>query len=264
MIYIPRNFIPSLFTILNAFCGFMSIIQAFNGNFELAAWLIVYASLFDAVDGLAARLTNSASEFGVELDSLSDVISFGAAPSILLYTVYFKSFNEFGILISSLIMVFGAIRLARFNVQLVGFEKDKFSGVPIPMAAITICSYIVYYHNKIFSPIVSERMIIVLAIALPILMVSKFKYDSIPKFSKSAFKQFPVRYIILVLGVIISILTKGEGVFSFCLFYLSTGIVRSTYNYLRKRTRKLKHSIRTSEGDDLDEDDLDAGVEKKR
>ena len=241
----------------------MSIIQSFNGNFELAAWLIVYASLFDAVDGLAARLTNSASKFGVELDSLSDVISFGAAPSILLYNIYFKDFNEFGVLVSSLIMVFGAIRLARFNVQLSGFEKDSFSGVPIPMAAITICSYVAYYHNKIFSPVVSGRMITVLAIALPILMVSKFRYDSIPKFSKRAIKQFPVRYIILAIGVIVSIITKGEGVFSFCLFYLSTGIVRSTYNYLRKRTRKFKHSIRSSGEDDI-EDELDQTVESTK
>ena len=228
----------------------MSVIQSFNGNFELAAWLIVYASLFDAVDGLAARLTNSASAFGVELDSLSDVISFGVAPSILLYNIYFKSFNEFGILAASLIMVFGAIRLARFNVQLSGFDKDSFSGVPIPMAAITICSYVVYYHNKIFSPVVSGRMITVLAIALPILMVSKFKYDSIPKFSKRAIKQFPVRYIILAIGAIICIVTKGEGVFSFCLFYLSTGIVRSTYNVIRKNSRRFKYSIRSSEDKD--------------
>lgn len=264
MIYIPRNFIPSLFTILNAFCGFMSIIQAFGGNFELAAWLIVYASLFDAVDGLAARLTNSASQFGVELDSLSDVISFGAAPSILLYTIYFKNFNEMGILISSLIMVFGAIRLARFNVQLTGFDKDSFSGVPIPMAAITICSYVVYYHNIIFSPVVSGRMITVLAIALPILMVSKFRYDSIPKFSKRAIKQYPVRYIILFIGVIACVVTKGEGVFSFCLFYLSTGIVRSTYNYIRKRTRKYKHSMRSLSDHDIDEDELEPEVESHK
>lgn len=83
---------------------------------------IIIATLFDAVDGLAARLTKSSSEFGVELDSLSDVISFGLAPSFLIYGIYLNELGDIGVVISSLIMVFAAIRLARFNVQLVGFD----------------------------------------------------------------------------------------------------------------------------------------------
>ena len=164
--FISRKFIPSLFTILNAFCGFMSVIFSSKGNFDDASLFIIFASFFDAIDGLAARLTNSASAFGVELDSLSDVISFGLAPSFLIYSIYLNELGDIGIVLSSLVMVFAALRLARFNVQLVGFDKDKFNGLPAPMATFTICTYILFYHNKIFTDQVSEIVIIVLALAI--------------------------------------------------------------------------------------------------
>lgn len=238
MINIPRNFIPSLFTILNVFCGFMSIINSSQGEYDKAIYFIVYSALFDAVDGLAARLTNSASKFGVELDSLADVVSFGAAPSFLLYFTYFKEHGDFGVFLASLILLFAAIRLARFNVQLVGFDKDYFSGVPVPMAAMTVCSYVYFYHNKLFGYALSEKFIIGLAILLPILMVSKFRYDSIPKISLNAIKKYPVKFIFLFVGIIICIVTKGEGLFLFCLFYLSTGIFRGVYNQFNKTKKR--------------------------
>jgi CDP-diacylglycerol--serine O-phosphatidyltransferase len=173
------------------------------------------------------------------------VVSFGAAPSFILYNIYFKDHGDFGVFLSSLILVFAAIRLARFNVQLVGFDKDYFSGVPVPMAALTICSYIYFYHNKLFGYELSERFIIGLAVALPILMVSKFRYDSIPKISLNAIKKYPVKFIFLFVGIIICVVTKGEGLFLFCLFYLSTGIFRGVYNQLRKTRRR--HSFEEGE-----------------
>ncbi|MCL4279250.1 MAG: CDP-diacylglycerol--serine O-phosphatidyltransferase, partial [Ignavibacteriaceae bacterium] len=130
--------IPNLFTAMNMFCGFLSIINASEGNYEYSAWLIFVAAVFDALDGLVARLTNSSSELGVELDSLSDVVSFGAAPSFLLYKTFFYSMNTWGILISALPLIAGGFRLARFNIQLVGFSKSFFLGLPIPSAALTI------------------------------------------------------------------------------------------------------------------------------
>jgi CDP-diacylglycerol---serine O-phosphatidyltransferase len=236
---IPRNFIPSLFTILNAFCGFMSIIHASNDNFLQASLFIIYASLFDAIDGFAARLTNSTSDFGVELDSLSDVISFGIAPSFLLYNLYLNQLGNIGIVLASFIFVFAAIRLARFNVQLTGHNKDFFNGLPSPISSLTITSYVIFYHDRIFSDEVSRIMIIVLAILLPVLMVSKFKYDTLPKPSFEAFKKNPFIFIILLIAIIVTIATRGEGLFTFCLFYISTGIFRSIYNLIFKK-KKLR------------------------
>ncbi len=220
----------------------MSIISSAQGNYDKAILFIVYAALFDAVDGLAARLTNSASKFGVELDSLADVVSFGAAPSFILYNIYFKEHGDFGVFLASLILLFAAIRLARFNVQLVGFDKDYFSGVPVPMAAMTVCSYVYFYHNKLFGNALSEKFIIGLAILLPILMVSKFRYDSVPKISPRTIRKYPVKFIFLFVGVIICIVTKGEGLFLFCLFYLSTGIFRGVFTQFNKTKRRRSFS----------------------
>lgn len=237
--FISRKFIPSLFTVLNAFCGFLSVIHSSNGDFTIAALFIIYATLFDAVDGLAARLTKSSSEFGVELDSLSDVISFGVAPSFLIYNIYIKELGDIGIVISSLIMVFAALRLARFNVQLVGFDKDKFNGLPAPMSALTIVCYVLFYHDKIFSIEVSRIFILILAVALPLLMVSKIKYESLPKPSLNSIKKNPLVFIILIIGIIITVATGGEGSFSFCLFYIFSGILVSLKNLIFK---KHKHN----------------------
>src|SRR4030095_5560849 len=220
------SFIPSLFTILNLFCGFMAIVEASSGPLEQSCFFIIYAALFDAVDGVAARFTHTSSRFGVELDSLADIVSFGAAPSFLLYKGFFQSGDGFGLALASLIMISAALRLARFNTQLVGLDKNFFSGVPAPVSAITISAFFLFYFNKNLSYNASEIFAYVLAILLPVLMLSKYKYDTTPKFSLNAIKAQPVKFIIVLLIVVLIVVTRGEGLFAFCLFYLSTGIFR--------------------------------------
>jgi CDP-diacylglycerol--serine O-phosphatidyltransferase len=239
-VLISRNFVPSLFTVLNGFCGFMSLINSMNGDFDQACLFIIYAMLFDGFDGIVARLLHSSSKFGVELDSLCDVISFGVAPSFLLYTIQLKNFETIGIIVASLFMVFSSLRLARFNVQLVGFDKDYFKGLPTPIAAVTICSYILFYHNKIFTTQTSTYAIWVIAILLPILMISRIKYDTLPKINKANLKRYPVKFIILFIAVVLIIITKAEGLFAFCLFYLSSGIIRGIYLMMKPKHRKAK------------------------
>lgn len=234
------SFIPSLFTVLNLFCGFMSIVHASNGDIDLASMFIIYAGLFDVFDGFAARFTGTSSRFGVELDSLADVVSFGAAPSFILYAAFFHFHNGFGIALASLIMIFAALRLARFNTQLVGYDKNSFSGVPAPLAAVTISSFFLFYFNRNFSPHTSEIFVYILAVLLPALMVSRFKYDTVPKISARAIKAHPVKYIIIVVAAVLIAVTKGEGFFAFCLFYLSTGIFRGLINYLKKTFGRKK------------------------
>lgn len=241
--FISRKFIPSLFTILNGFCGFMSILNSAKGDITDACLFIIYAMLFDAVDGIAARLTKSSSKFGVELDSISDVISFGVAPSFILYYISFHELGDIGIVISSLMMVFASLRLARFNVQLTGFEKTKFNGLPAPMASFTLCSYILFYHNKILSPETSSVVIIILSIALPVLMVSRIKYDSIPKPSLTEFKKNPLIFIIILLGIILTIITNGEGSFSVCIFYIISGIIRTAKNMIFRKHRVIEDEL---------------------
>ena len=109
------------------------------------------AAFLDAMDGKVARFTKSSSKFGVEYDSLADVISFGFAPSFLIFSVYLKDMKMVGILISFLPLLFGSIRLARFNTQLKGFSKDYFKGLPIPIAALTLTSFIIFSFHFYFN-----------------------------------------------------------------------------------------------------------------
>jgi CDP-diacylglycerol--serine O-phosphatidyltransferase len=228
------KFIPSLFTILNLFCGFLSIMYSANDDLIQACMFIIYAALFDAFDGVVARFTHTTSRFGVELDSLSDVVSFGAAPSFILYKFYFYQLDGIGVAVASLIMIFGALRLARFNAQLVGFDKNYFIGTPIPISAITVSSFFLFYFNKNFSENLSLVFVYIIAIALPLLMMSRLRYDTLPKFTVREIKLHPVKYIFIFVIVIFIIFTKGDGLFVFCLFYLSTGIFRSGKNMFKK------------------------------
>jgi CDP-diacylglycerol--serine O-phosphatidyltransferase len=236
------RFIPSLFTILNLFCGFLSVINAAGGELNQACLFIIYAALFDAFDGVVARFTGTSSRFGVELDSLADVVSFGFAPSMVLYKFYFFNLDGIGIALASLPMIFGALRLARFNAQLVGFDKNYFSGVPVPISAITISSFFLFHFNKNFSSDLSLVFVYVLTFLLPALMMSKLKYDTTPRFSKREFKLHPVKTILIILIIIMVFATRGEGLFPFCLFYLSSGIYRSIVSWFRKMFRSKSHS----------------------
>lgn len=226
----PAKFMPSLFTILNLFSGFLSILYTANDDLTQACMFIIYASLFDAFDGVVARFTHTSSRFGVELDSLSDVVSFGAAPSFILYKFYFSNLDGIGIAVASLVMIFSALRLARFNAQLVGFDKNYFIGVPVPVSAITISSFFLFYFNKNFSGSLSSTFVYIIAISLPILMMSRLKYDTLPKFTVKEIKLHPVKSIFIFLIILFIIFTRGDGLFIFCLFYLISGIFRSGIN----------------------------------
>ncbi|NNJ53454.1 MAG: CDP-diacylglycerol--serine O-phosphatidyltransferase [Ignavibacteriaceae bacterium] len=226
---LTRSVIPNLFTALNMFCGFLSILSASEGNFNYAAWLIFVAGLFDALDGLVARLTNSTSELGIELDSLSDIISFGAAPSFLIFKTYFYQMEVWGIILASLILIAGGFRLARFNIQMVGFEKSFFIGLPIPSAALTIASFVLsFYSNGFTEPI--SFMIIPLIFVLSFLMISNIRFETIPKFSIAGLKEKPFHFLFLAASAVLIISMYKRGIFLTFVFMILIGIFRHLYH----------------------------------
>jgi CDP-diacylglycerol---serine O-phosphatidyltransferase len=230
---ITRAVVPSLFTILNIFSGFRSIIHTSQGDYVLAAWFILLAAIFDMLDGIMARITKSSSDFGVELDSLSDVVSFGAAPSFLAYSVYLHTLEGWGMLISAMPMIFGALRLARFNVQLIGYDKDFFKGLPIPAMAVTVSSYVLQFigeNNRM--PLLAEYLFPITLVILSLLMVSTIKYDTVPKFSRRGIKQHPLRFTVGVIGLTAIVVTKGEALFAFFVFFVATGPIRYIIQYM--------------------------------
>jgi CDP-diacylglycerol--serine O-phosphatidyltransferase len=237
---ITRAVVPSLFTILNIFCGFLSILHTNQGKIDVAAWFIFLAAGFDALDGVMARITRSSSQFGVELDSLSDVVSFGAAPSFLVYRAYLYNFDNIGVLVSSMPLVFGAIRLARFNVQLVGFEKDHFKGLPIPMQAVTLCAFILQYYTEGFGLQGWTRDALApLVVVLSLLMISRVRYDTLPKFSRRGFRTHPWRASLFLIGVALVVVSQGRLWFAVMVAFIVFGAVRSAYETVHRFFAKI-------------------------
>lgn len=229
------SIIPNLFTAINMFCGFLSILSASEGNYNYAAWLIFIAATFDALDGMVARLTNSTSELGVELDSLSDIVSFGAAPSFLLYKTYFYSMDTWGIIISALPLIAGGFRLARFNIQLVGFSKSFFLGLPIPSSALTIASFVLAFYNDGYQKPISEfvtPMILILAF----LMVSNIRYETIPKISLNSVKEKPFHFIFLIVAVLLVVFMYKRGLFLVFVLMIVIGMFRHIYRLIKSPT----------------------------
>jgi CDP-diacylglycerol--serine O-phosphatidyltransferase len=217
------------------FCGFLSIITASNGNYNYAAWLIIIAAVFDALDGLVARLTKSSSELGVELDSLSDIVSFGCAPSFLLYVTYFHQFDNFGVILSSLPLIAGGFRLARFNVQLVGFEISFFLGLPIPTVALTIATFVLAFYNNGYPKPYSD-MIIPMVIIVSYLMISNIRYESFPRFSLEGIKEKPFHFVFLLIALLLVVFSYTKGLFYTFVLLIVIGIFRHVYYLIKART----------------------------
>jgi CDP-diacylglycerol--serine O-phosphatidyltransferase len=250
---ITRAVVPSLFTVLNMFSGFMSIIHASRGEYFPAAWFIILAAGFDALDGVMARITKSTSEFGVQIDSLSDVISFGAAPAFLVYRLTLYELDGLGVLISSLPMIFGGLRLARFNVQLVGFDKDHFVGLPIPASALTLASFVLnYYREGVGLDSTASLVLPWMVVALSLLMVSKVQYDTLPRISRRAIRREPWKFVFFALAVVVVFVTGGSAIFPLFLLFIALGIIRYvvvTIKHLTHAHEKEGETIEPSRAD---------------
>ena len=168
--------LPAFFTVGNIFCGYLCLDFAIKGNFATAAALVFVAGFLDGIDGRVARMTRTTSAFGEQLDSLADVVSFGVAPSFLVYRWGLSGFDRLGLAASFLFLVCGACRLARFNVQAHVVDKRFFVGLPIPASAGTLAGLI-----WIFAEHPSEEVkaaFVGVTILLSFLMVSTFRYRS--------------------------------------------------------------------------------------
>ncbi len=247
---VTRSVIPNLFTLANLFCGFAAIVACFEGHLDRAALLIVTAGVFDMLDGVVARITRSTSEFGVELDSLCDAVSFGVAPSAMLYQAMFHDWHQWGLLLASLPALAGVLRLARFNVQLTSMEdKLYFRGMPIPAGAFMIVSFLALWlpSNELpeaWKPGATAAVTVFAALA----MVSTIKYDNLPRPSLKSLRQRPVVFSVFFIALVASVITGGKALFPFMIVYLIGGAIRHLVVFLRDRSEQ---------DDSIEEDDPD-------
>jgi len=171
--------LPVTITSLGLLSGFYSIVSSINGHFEVAAVMIAIAFVCDGLDGRVARASRTSSEFGVEYDSLSDVVAFGVAPACLAYSWALRPLNGIGIVIAGMFVVCGALRLARFNIQTDTVDKNRFVGLPIPGAAAMIAgTALAYSYFELNMPRTLTTVMAPITLSLGLLMISRVPYPS--------------------------------------------------------------------------------------
>lgn len=231
-----KSFLPNTITSLNMFFGFLSLIYSSQKEVEWAIVCIIIAAICDTLDGMTARMIKSSSAFGVQLDSLSDLVSFGVAPAYLIYNIELYKYGTLGIIVCAFFMVMGGMRLARFNVQLVGFDKDHFIGLPIPSAAIALCSFIFNFSGTTGIIFEVSNYVIPYVILIGLLMVSKVEYPTLPKFNKKSIKEQPIFFSLVLFSIAAIIFTKGLAIFYIFILFILYGLV--TYLFKNKNNGK--------------------------
>ncbi len=227
--------IPNLLTTMALFSGFYAIIAAISGHFGYAAMAIFIGLIFDGLDGRVARLINSQSDFGAMYDSLSDVMVFGLAPALIAYLWGLRDFGKIGWLISFYYAAATALRLARFNSQLEdGGASQFFKGLPCPMAASLLVSFIWVCHSYGYSDLSFKVTVAVLAFFSASLMLSNIRYYSFKNFD--ARKKVPFLWgAILLLIIVVIFLHPPITLFSIAIIYTLAGII---YTLQAKKYKK--------------------------
>lgn len=235
--------LPNLATTGALFFGFFAIITAIDLRFERAILAIFMASLFDMLDGRIARWTKSESLFGANYDTLSDVISFGIAPSILAYQWGLNALGKYGFAISFLIAATTVLRLARFNAQVETQKKDYFQGLPSPAAAGMIASTIYWIESLTIDLSV---IFIPIAVITSMLMVSNIRFISPKKISVK--KRIPFFSLVLIALFFLSIsLNPPLLIFSLCLLYTLSGPLLTLYKIRQFITKRQQQKQKTEE-----------------
>lgn len=226
--------LPNTLTLCGMFLGFYAIIASFKGNFIHAAWAIVIANIFDGLDGWVARLTHSTTKFGIELDSLSDIVAFGIAPAVLIYSWALSSFGRVGWAAVFLYVICGALRLARYNVQMGSEERKAFSGLPIPGAAMVVASSVLFYSDIWGRLTGGNYLILIMVFTLAILMVSTLRYHGLKEVNPKSRKPFG---ILVAFGVALALIFTDPEIVIFVLSiaYMFWGIFESAVLFYRKR-----------------------------
>ena len=226
--------LPSILTIGNLFCGFYAIIAIYKHDFSKAVLAIIIALVIDFLDGAVARFAKATSDFGMELDSLADLVSFGVAPGMLAYVFAMQPFGRIGWLAAFLFAACGALRLARFNIQTKKLDTRYFVGLPVPAAAGIVVSSVLFLGEspslvvleyQVLSPEVTSALMVVLVTVTAFLMVSKVRYRSLKEIDISRRHPFTI-LISVILAMLVIASEPRLLLFGFFFLYALSGFFR--------------------------------------
>lgn len=212
--------LPNLFTTAALFAGFYAIISGMKGNFEAAGMAIIVAQLMDGFDGRIARLTNTTSAFGVQYDSLSDMVSFGLAPSLVIFSWGLEPLGKFGWAAAFLFAACAALRLARFNTQVETVDKRYFVGLASPPAAAILATTVWLWHDSV-PPYEVSVLVAIITIMIGLLMVSNVRYTSFKGFNLRGRVPFVVMLAALLIFIVIVIDPPTVLLLMACLYCIS-------------------------------------------
>lgn len=232
--------LPNMMTLGALFSGFYAIIAGMSGDFNEAGWAILIAGILDGLDGRIARLTNTQSAFGAQFDSLSDMVSFGVAPALIMFSWAFAPLGRLGWAASFIYMSCAALRLARFNVQLGTVDKRFFVGLQSPLAAgvVTFLPWVGYKYGLEVTPMVAY-LCAILTVFIGFLMISNYKYSS---FKELQFKG-TVPYMVFVLVVIMLVVVAQnphEVLLSMAVAYALSGPIMWVYKKQPAKAAQVK------------------------
>ncbi|MCH7575446.1 MAG: CDP-diacylglycerol--serine O-phosphatidyltransferase [Candidatus Marinimicrobia bacterium] len=222
---IKRHHIPSIFTLINMFLGFLAVISIVEGVYIRAAYLIAAAGIFDVIDGKLARKIEMPSRFGAELDSLADLISFCLAPALLVWALYAQDLHPIlGALVAGSPLLFGAMRLARFNLLTGEGPKPYYEGLPSPIAAYLVVALVIYYETQGHAG--AGKVVLPMVMATSFLMVSQVKYGKFPTASLHMGAMNTLRLVSAIGTMTIFFLVDTRVLLPMVIFYLVSGLVR--------------------------------------
>lgn len=225
-------FVPNLFTLFNLFFGFLALIKIISEEYQLAAWFIIFAVIFDAWDGVVARATNLESSFGFEFDSLADMISSGLAPALLIYSAALHDYGVWGVIIGFCYVFSGSYRLTRFNVLHNQTSSKGYTGLPLPLCAVVVSS--LWIFSPPFITVDISGWWVYIMIFLSIIMVSPVPYNW-PEISFKKGYKTSIISLFLLFGTGIMILFPKKYLFPLLMIYILYGMVRWVVKIIYKK-----------------------------
>jgi CDP-diacylglycerol---serine O-phosphatidyltransferase len=232
-----RGLLPGTFTMGNVVCGFVAILQALEGKPVMACWFVMLAAFFDLLDGKVARMSGATSQFGIELDSLADVISFAVAPVVIIYSLKLPYISSMAWMVVGIVYLMSACyRLARFNLFATSEEKSDFKGLPVPAAALFLMSYIIFSF-KVWGQIEYQQWVVVMIVGTAFMMATQVPFETVP--DRFHTMQNRVKLLVLLTAGVLVLIEPRLLLFPIFGLYILLNVARELYRQFSRGVNRV-------------------------